>query len=127
MDWNDVELLDTVVQRAAKLGFKISRTNYGYSGKTLVGVFPLEDHNPLYCRNAELFTGTMEEIMIWFRGIEHRNDYLRMLKATSDRRIRTLEEKYIKKEKQKAMLEKISDPDKKISKHTEDLIKMRNK
>jgi hypothetical protein len=127
MDWNDVELLERVVKGLEQIGFKIKPTKYGYGGRTLVGVFPLGDKNPLYSRDAEVFTGTMEEISIWMRGVGHRNDYLLMLKATTEKRIQDLEEKYKKKVKHDAMLEKIRNPDKKIDSHAEDLIKSESK
>jgi hypothetical protein len=87
----------------------------------------LDDKLPIYSRDAELFTGTTEAISSWLRGIEHRNDYLTMLKATSDDKIKTLEEKYVKTRIQKGMLEKIKDPDKKLDKHTQDFIDLCNK
>ena len=127
MDWNDVQLLNTVVEGLEKIGFKIMPSKYGYGGRTSVGVYPLQDKNPLYSRDAEVFTGTMEQISCWMRGVSHRNDYLLMLKATTEKRIQDLEEKYKKKLKHEAMLEKIRNPDKKINTHAEDLIKSESK
>lgn len=128
MDWTDVQLLEKVVDGLNKLGFYAKNTKYGYQdGRCLVGVYPLKDMNPLYSRDAEVFTGTMEEIQCWMRGVNHRNDYLHMLKATTEKRIQELEEKYRKKLKQQAMIDAIKDPDKKIDKHAKDLIKSESK
>ena len=128
MDWTDVQLLDKVVNGLQKLGYYTKNTKYGYQdGRCLVGVYALEDKNPLYSRDAELFTGTIEEIACWMRGVNHRNEYLSMLKATTEKRIQDLEEKYRKKLKHQAMVDAIKDPDKKIHKHTEDLIKSESK
>ena len=128
MDWTDVQLLDRVVKGLEKLGYYIKNTKYGYQdGRCLAGVYPLKDMNPLYSRDAEVFSGTMEEIQCWMRGVSHRNDYLMMLKATSEKRIQELEEKYRKKLKHQAMVDAIKDPDKKINKHAEDLIKSESK
>jgi hypothetical protein len=127
MDWSDVELLERVVKGLEQIGFKVKPTKYGYGGRTLVGVFPLDDKNPIYSRDAEVFTGTMEEISVWIRGFNNRNDYLHMLKATTEKRIQDLEEKYRKKVKQQAMVDAIKDPDKKIDKHAKDLIKSESK
>jgi len=124
MNWHDVQLLDKVVTGLLKLGYKIKPAKYGQGS---VGVYPLDDNKPLYSRDAEVYTGTIEQIACWMRGVEHHDGYLKMLKATSDKRIQELEEKYVKKLKQSAMLNKISDPDKKIHKHTEDLIKSESK
>ena len=123
MDWTDIQLLEKVVNGLSKLGYCIKNTKYGYQdGRCLVGVYALEDNNPLYSRDAEVFTGTMEEISCWMRGVNHRNDYLTMLKATTEKRIQELEEKYRKKLKHQAMVDAIKDPDKKINKHARDLI-----
>lgn len=128
MDWNDIKLLERVVEGLEKLGFRLVPTKYGYShGRSAIGVVPLEDKNPIYSRDAEVFSGSLEEINIWMRGFQCQKDYLLILKATTEKRIQALEEKYIKKLEHEAMLQKIHDPDKKISKHTEDLMKMRNK
>lgn len=128
MDWTDVQLLNKVVDGLSKLGYYVKATKHSYQDKRcLVGVYPLEDKNPLYSRDAELFTGTMEEIVCWMRGINHRNEYLSMLKATTEKRIKDLEEKYIKNRLQTAMLHKIKNPDKPIDKHTQDLIDLQNK
>jgi hypothetical protein len=124
MDWNDIQLLDRVVTTLEKLGYKLKPAKYGQGS---IGVYPLEDKNPIYSRDAEVYTGTIEQIACWMRGVEHQDGYLKMLKATNDKRIKELEEKYVKKLKHRAMLSKISDPDKKIDKNTEDLIAMRNK
>lgn len=124
MDWNDVQFLDKVVTGLLKLGYKIKPAKYGLGS---VGVYPLDDKKPLYSRDAEVYTGTIEQIACWMRGVEHHDGYLKMLKATSDKHIQGLEEKYVKKRVQEGMLLKIKDPDKKVDKHTQDLINMRSK
>ncbi len=103
------------------------QSKYSTSGDYLIGVYPLDDKLPLYSRDAELFAGTTESITSWLRGIEHRNDYLTILKATSEDKIQILEEKYVKTRIQKGMLEKIKNPDKKLDKHTQDFIDLHNK
>jgi hypothetical protein len=52
--------------------------------------------------------------------VEHQDGYLKMLKATSDARIRNLEQKYIKELEHRAMLDIIEN--KEINKHTKDLM-----
>lgn len=116
MNWHDIQLLDRVVTDLNKLGFKIKNARYGQGS---IAVYPLDDKNPLYSRDAEIYTGTVEQIMCWIRGVQHRDDYLKMLKATNDKKIKELEEKYIKKLKHEAMLSKIKDPDKKLDNDTQ--------
>ena len=124
MNWNDIQLLDRVVTTLNKLGYKINPAKYGQGS---IGVYPLEDKNPLYSRDAEVYTGSIEQIACWMRGVEHQDGYLKMLKATSDERIKALEEKYIKKKVQQGLLDKIKNPDIKINKHTQDLIDLQSK
>ena len=123
MDWTDVQLLEKVVEGLAKIGYYVKNTKYGYrDGRCLVGVYPLEDKNPIYSRDAEVFTGTMEEVSCWMSGVNHHNAYILMLKATTEKRIQELEEKYVKQLKHQAMVDAIKNPDKKINKHARDLI-----
>ena len=124
MNWNDIQLLDKVVTTLNKLGYKINPAKYGQGS---IGVYPLEDKNSLYSRDAEVYTGTIEQIACWMRGVEHQDGYLKMLKATSDERIKLLEEKYIKKRIQQGLLDKIKNPDEKVDKHTQDLINLQSK
>jgi len=122
MNWYEVQQLEDLQIRLKKLGYMMCQAKHCNTGEYKIGVFPLENHLPIYSRDAQLFSGDTEMIMSWVRGIEHRNEYLLMLKAVSNKKIETLEEKYIKHRIQKGMLEKIKDPDRKIDKHTQDLI-----
>jgi hypothetical protein len=124
MNWNDIQLFRRVEDRLKILGYQMMPSKYGIGE---IGVQPLDDKNPIYSRDAEVYCGSIEQIACWIRGIEHQDGYLKMLKATSDAKIKSLEEKYIKKLENQAMLDQIRDPDKKINKHAHDLIKARNK
>lgn len=127
MNWYDLQNIDRLRARLTKLGYVMRQSKYSNSGEYKIGVYPLDDNVPIYSRDAELFTGNTEMIIAWVSGIEHRNEFLTMLKATSETKIKTLEENYIKNRIQKGMLEKIKDPDRKVDKHTQDLIDMQNK
>ena len=124
MNWHDIDLLDQVVTTLNQLGYKIAPAKYGRSE---IGVFPLEDKNPLYSRDAEVYAGTLEQIACWMRGVQHQDVYLKMLKATSDKRIKELENNYVKSKIHKGMLEKIKNPDKTLDKHTQEFIDLHNK
>ncbi len=126
MNWYDIQKLETLQFRLKKLGYVMSQSKYS-NGSYAIGIYPLNDQLPIYCRDAELFSGDTNSIEAWIRGIEHRNDYLYMLKATNDKKVKALEEKYVKSRIQKGMLEKIKNPDKKLDKNTEDFIKLRAK
>jgi hypothetical protein len=42
-------------------------------------LYPKQDSLPIYSRDAELFTGTIEQLEVWLRGLEWARDYDRML------------------------------------------------
>ena len=127
MNWHQIQQLESLRDRLTKLGYVMRHSKYSNNAEYLIGIYPLNDKVPIYSRDAELFTGNTEAIMSWVRGIEHRNEYLTMLKATSESKIEALEENYIKKRIQNGMIQKIDNPDKKVDKHTQDLIDLRNK
>ena len=127
MNWNDIQKLEALKIRLNKLGLVMSQSKYSYSGEYSIGVYPIDDKLPIYSRDAELFSGSTEMIEAWLRGFERCNEYLLMLKAFNPKKVKSLEEKYIKNRTQRAMLEKIQNPDKEFDKHTEDLIKLRGK
>jgi hypothetical protein len=123
MNWNDIQFIKRTEERLTKLGYKMMPPRYGGE----ISVYPLDDKNSIYSRDADVFSGTVEQIACWIRGVEHQDGYLKMLKATSDARIRNLEEKYKKELEHQAMLDLISNPDKKIDKHTKDLMDAKSK
>lgn len=127
MNWYDIQKLEALQIRLNKLGYMMLQSKWSTSGSYTIGVYPLDDKNPLFTRDAEVFSGDTEHIASWVKGIEHQNNYLMMMKATSEKKIKDLEEKYIKERIQKGMLQKISDPNKKLDQHTEDFIKLRAK
>lgn len=127
MNWNDIQILEALKNRLKKLGYMMLQSKWSTSGSYLIGVYPLDDKNPLFSRDAEVFSGDTENIASWVRGIEHQNNYLMMLKAISEKKTKSLEENYISNRIQKGMLEKIKNPDKKLDQHTEDLIRLRSK
>jgi hypothetical protein len=122
MNWYDIQQLENARNRLTKLGYQMRQSKYGNSGDYKIGIYPLDKELPLYSRDAELFCGDLNSILAWLAGIEQRNMYLTMLKAYTDERVKKLEEKYIKSRIHKAMVDKIKNPDKKIDKHTQDLM-----
>ena len=127
MDWYDIQKLETLQTNLKKLGYVMRQSKYSNSGEYLIGVYALDDQLPIYSRDAELFSGNVEMITAWIRGIWHRNEYLMMLKAITDKKIGALEEKYIKDRIHQGMLQKIKNPDQKTDKHTQDLIDISSK
>ncbi len=87
--WDDVQRMKRVEARADELGFKFTSGSSGRSwvdiggGATEICLRPKDDCLPHYSRDARLFSGTVEQIDDWLRGIAWARDYDEMLKLTN--------------------------------------------
>lgn len=73
-------------ERVDRLGFRMGFPKHGgYSSQfgDQVALFPKEDAMPIYSRDAELYTGTLEGARIWLSGFEKAREYDRMLMGKS--------------------------------------------
>jgi len=69
-------------QEIDELGFRWGNSKRGATGLfgqdfgETVALFPKDDEAlPVYNRDAELFTGTIEQLEIWLRGVKWARDY----------------------------------------------------
>lgn len=90
MYWDDVQRLKRVEAKANELGFIFSVGNYSYGSikGTPSGFICLRsktDCLPHYSRDAEIYTGTVEEIEVWLRGIVWAREYDSMLRISDDK------------------------------------------
>lgn len=74
-----------------RLGLMLSSPKHGsWSGDDYsdrAGVKPKDsDALPIYARDAELFTGSLEQIKIWLIGVRWARDYDMMLKISDDKK-----------------------------------------
>lgn len=74
-----------------KLGFMLCAPKHGNWGGNeyddRVAVKPKDaDSLPVYTRDAELFTGTLEQLRIWLQGVQWAREYDRMLKLSDDKK-----------------------------------------
>lgn len=59
------------------------RDQYG----DVVSLKPMDKNSlPVYSRDAELFTGTLEELEIWLRGVEWARQYDMLLKVSDEKK-----------------------------------------
>jgi len=121
--WKELSLLKRVEERLDKLGYQLfySKYNNGLEDND-IGIRCKSDRHLLYARDAEVFSGNLYEVAGWLNGIEHQKSYFEMLNLISDKKIHDAEQKKIRNFQNKAMIEKINDPDKKFDKRTSDLI-----
>ena len=88
--YNTVRIVHALEKECDELGFKIvpSRMGIYYNEHgDVVSVVPKDnDSLPVYSRDAELFTGTLEELRCWLRGIEWARSYDMLLRLSDDKK-----------------------------------------
>lgn len=82
-----------------RLGLMLSSPKHGsWSGDDYsdrAGVKPKDqDSLPIYARDAELFTGSLEQIKIWLIGVQWARQYDNMLKLSDDKKRTKKEDDY---------------------------------
>jgi len=80
--YDTIVKLHALEQRVDRLGFRMGHPTYGNYQQEfgdVVSLFPKEDALPVYSRDAELFSGTLEGMEIWLNGWEKLQQYYRML------------------------------------------------
>ena len=78
--------IERLKEQADKLGFMLCypRAGWGQEHGDMVSIKPKDnDALPIYARDAQFFTGTIDEMMSFFRGIEWARQYDEMLKVSS--------------------------------------------
>jgi len=92
--YNTILRIRKIEERADKLGFMLAyprhRSNYE---DDYVALKPKDDVLPIYARDAEVFTGTLEELQEWLNGVDWARDYDRMLRMTTDKKRTVAEDK----------------------------------
>lgn len=86
--WDEVQRMKRVEAKANELGFMFATGSYSYGQDVIsyICLKPKDDCLPHYSRNAEIFTGTLEEINNWLRGIEWARSYDDMLKLSNGKK-----------------------------------------
>ena len=77
-------------QTCVVLGFEIAKSTYHRDG---ISLKPMDDCFPHYSRDAELFTGTIEEAIVWLRGFQWAREYDDMIKLSTDKKRKDSEQK----------------------------------
>ena len=83
--WNHIRQIRKLEERADLLGMKFTAyKNDDRWGETVALVPKDRDALPIYCRDAELFAGTLEDADHWMQGVLWAREYDRM---TIDRKM----------------------------------------
>lgn len=98
--------IERLKEQADKLGFMLCypRAGWGQEHGDMVAIKPKDnDALPIYARDAQFFTGTIDEMMSFFRGIEWARQYDEMLRV-SDEKKRDRKEQDVRNKKLVALL-----------------------
>jgi hypothetical protein len=78
------------------LGFMFCYPKHRYNDTVdMVALKPKDaDAVPIYSRDAEVFSGTLDQLEVWLRGIEWARDYDRMLRISDDKKRAKKEDEY---------------------------------
>lgn len=84
--YNTILRFRRLEEQVEKLGFMFSHPKNGYDGDAdYVALKPKDEESaPIYSRDAEVFTGTLEDLAVWVRGVEWARNYDRMLRVSDD-------------------------------------------
>ena len=89
--WNTIKTIRRLEERADKLGMKFTNNRHDDIYGELVALVPKDsDALPIYCRDAQLFVGTLESAASWMQGVLWARDYDSMVidKKLDDKRKR---------------------------------------
>lgn len=90
--------LRSLEKRVDRLGLRMDhprRGGYQREFVDLVALLPKDDTLPIYSRDAELFTGTLEQMEHWLNGWEKMQQYHHMLLGNKyESKIQRLEQDY---------------------------------
>jgi hypothetical protein len=121
LTWDDVQRVKKVEAMANELGFVFAAGVYGYASESsMIVLKPKDDCLPHYSRNAELFSGSVESIDSWLRGIKWARQYDEVLKLSSDKK-RTDKEQAEKNKQLMRTIKTGHKVDGKIGQYTTDL------
>jgi hypothetical protein len=84
--YSDILRIKRLEKEAHEMGFRLGNPKNGHYSREygdLIAVFPRDDKLPVYSRDAELFTGTLESLEIWMRGVEWARQYDLLLKVSN--------------------------------------------
>lgn len=85
--YQSILLLRRLEEEVTKLGFMFSYPKNRFEEGDLVALKPKDsDAVPIYSRDAEVFTGTLEQLQVWVRGVQWARDYDRMLKVSDEKK-----------------------------------------
>jgi hypothetical protein len=80
--YNTIMKIRRLEEEIDNLGMRMGNSKHGnYRNEfgDIVALFPKDDALPIYSRDAELFSGSLEEMELWLRGWRKSYEYHRIL------------------------------------------------
>lgn len=94
--YNAVLSLRRLEAEVDKLGFMLCAPKSGWGSDDYddrVAIKPKDaDSLPIYSRDAELFTGSLEQLRVWVQGVQWARQYDMMLKLSDEKKRKTKED-----------------------------------
>jgi hypothetical protein len=103
--WQLLKSFRDVEERANKIGLKFAPSKYSGMEFDTIALMPLDEHLPVYNREAEIFQGTLQDIDKWLRGVEWARNYDDIMKVSTHDKRQTAESKYQQRELLKVIRE----------------------
>lgn len=85
----EINKIRRIEKELNELGFVLAQPKHGWNTHDMnhVAIIP-KDVNalPVYSRDAELFSGTLEQLEVWLRGVEWARQYDYLLKVSDEKK-----------------------------------------
>jgi hypothetical protein len=96
--WQLLKSFRDVEARANKLGLKFGPSKYSGMEFDTIALLPADELLPIYNREAEIFSGSLQDIDKWLRGVEWAHNYDDLMKVSNDEKRKQAENKYHQRE-----------------------------
>jgi hypothetical protein len=96
--WQLLKNFRDIEARANKIGLKFGPSKYSGMEFDTIALVPFDDHLPIYNREAEIFTGSLQDIDKWLQGATWARNYDDLMKVSNDEKRKTAESKYQQRE-----------------------------
>jgi len=84
--WGTIKAIRALEARVDALGFEFAETGYDCGNETRVSLKAKGDSLPHYSRDAEIWIGTLEELVHWLNGVDWARGYDDMLNISDDKK-----------------------------------------
>jgi hypothetical protein len=94
--WSTIETLRRLETQVTDLGFKFAKSRHSdwTESHGSVSLVPKDQESlPIYCRDAEVFVGSLESLQQWLAGVEWARNYDMMLRVSDDTKRAAAEQK----------------------------------